>query len=79
MVLDAEAIRKQAKGILESFAKALEKVSVKEASVEREQDRRKENEGNAGDSEFRKIMLENAPEKDDDCIKAEKGSWIWQH
>ena len=28
------------------------------------------------DSDFRKIMFDNAPNKEGDCIVAEKGKWV---
>jgi Asp-tRNA(Asn)/Glu-tRNA(Gln) amidotransferase C subunit len=74
--MDVKIIKKQAKEIMDNFASALEKVKVEESRVEREEDRRKEGNGEEADSDFRKIMLENAPEKDEDCIKAEKGGWL---
>ena len=52
------------------------KVKVEEARVEREEDRRVEKEGEEADSDFRKIMFENALQVDGDCIKAEKGGWV---
>jgi len=73
--MDNQEIKKQAKKIIDNFAKELEKVKIEEARVEREQDRREEGEGEEGDEEFRKIMFENAPDKDNDCIVGEKGSW----
>lgn len=71
-----EEINKQAKKIMDDFASALEKAGVKEETVfvEREKDRREEKD-EACDSEFREIMLENAPSKKDDFLIAEKGEW----
>jgi Asp-tRNA(Asn)/Glu-tRNA(Gln) amidotransferase C subunit len=74
--MDKEEIKKQAKEIMDNFASALEKVKVEEGRVEREADRREEKRGEEADSDFRKIMFENAPEKEGDCIKAEKGGWV---
>ena len=74
--MNQEEIRKQAKDILGKFVGALEKVKVEEARVEREEDRRQEKEGLEGNSNFRKIMLENAPQKSGECIEAEKGGWL---
>ena len=71
-----EQVKKQAKQILEKFAKALEKVKhVPEEQIEREQDRRKEGEGQQPNEQFRKIFFENAPQTKDKCIQAEKGAW----
>jgi Asp-tRNA(Asn)/Glu-tRNA(Gln) amidotransferase C subunit len=77
---EVEQIKKETMKLLEEFSKALDK-SVKgdkESNVEREEDRRKEEEGKEAlttEGEFRKIMLENAPNKSDDFIIAEKKSW----
>ena len=75
--MEQEEIKKQAKKILDRFSKALEKVKIPESRVEREKDRREEKEEpSKEEEEFRRIMLENAPEKDKDCIIAEKGEWV---
>lgn len=76
--MDEEAIKKQAKDILDNFVTALEKVKAEDVRVEREEDRRKERESEESElnSDFRKIMLENAPKTKDDCIEAEKGGWV---
>lgn len=68
-------IAREAKEILDKFAKALEKVETKESFVEREESFRKEQEGSLPNEEFRKIFFENAPEVTNDCIQAEKGKW----
>ena len=68
-------IKKQAKRILDSFAKALDKVKVEESKVERPEDRRIEEEGLEGDKDFREIMFSNAGKTKGDCIEAEKGEW----
>lgn len=73
--MNNEEIKKQAKKILDDFAKELEKVDTEEAKVERDEDRRKEGKGEELDGEFRKIMLNNAQETENDCVKAEKGRW----
>jgi len=75
MALDQEQIKEQAKKIIDSFASELEKINVEEENVEREEDRRQEKEPVSCDVEFRKIMLENAPQEKNDCIVAEKGKW----
>ncbi len=75
---EKEEIRKEAKQILDKFAKALEKVEkegkeAKEAG--KESGMREEREGEEPDSDFREIMFENAPRKSKDFILAEKGDW----
>jgi hypothetical protein len=77
---EVEQIKKETMKLLEEFSKTLDK-SVKEGeewNVEREEDRRKEGEGKEAlneESDFRGIMLENAPNKSEDFIIAEKKSW----
>ena len=74
---EKEKIKKEAKGILDNFSKALAKVEkqkIKEVYVEREKQTRKEKQPYC-DPSFRKLFFKNAPEKDGDWIKAEKGSW----
>tara|TARA_Y100000310_G_C20547364_1_gene746249 strand:+ start:717 stop:944 length:228 start_codon:yes stop_codon:yes gene_type:complete len=75
--MDRENIKLQAKKIIDSFARELEKVKVEESRVERDEDRREEREGDGKEnSDFRKIMFKNAPKTRDDCIEAEKGGWV---
>jgi hypothetical protein len=83
--VDRVKIEKEAWEVLVKFSKALEKVKVSERKVEGEGSGvRKEKEGNgknvgnirdSKESDFRKRMFANAPEKDGDCIVAEKGKW----
>lgn len=73
---EKEQIQKQAKSILDNFAKALERVKVSSSVVERENDRRQELDGTIPDREFREIMMKNALKTKDDCIEAERGAWI---
>ncbi len=77
--MEQEEIKKQAKKIMDDFAKALEKSKVKEETVflERDEDRRQEKD-EACDNDFREIMLENAEKIDarkEDFIVGEKGGW----
>jgi len=75
--MNKEEIKKQAKRIMDSFARALDKVKVEETRVERDEDRRQEGDGCVeADSDFKKIMFKNAPKTKDDCIEAERGEWI---
>ncbi len=72
-------ILKQAKRIMDNFAKALEKVEkpkeeIKEEKAEKE-NTREETQAQIPDKEFRKTMMENAKEKDENCIIAEKKKW----
>jgi len=72
----ASKLKEETKKLLDKFSKALSSVkSEKEWNVERENDRRKDGEGNSCDNDFRKIFLENAPQHDEDFIIAEKKTW----
>ncbi len=68
-----EEIKKEAKELLGKFAKSLEKVKLKEKKEVG--GFREEKEGMKGSEGFRKRMFDNAPNKDEDCILAEKKEW----
>ena len=71
-----EVIRKEARQILDKFAKALEKVpAVKEKEIAEGTGMRKEGEGQKADEDFRKRFFENAPKTSGDCVVAERASW----
>lgn len=71
-----EQIKKEAQDILKKFAASLEKVKFEEKENKKGVGGfRGEGEGLKGNEDFRKRMFENAPEKDDDCIIAEKKTW----
>ena len=72
---EEEEIKKEAKRILDKFAKALSKVKVKEGFVEREEDRRQEGEGKEADKDFISRFLDNAPSVKKGCVLAERGGW----
>lgn len=73
---ETEILRTETKKLLDKFSKALDSVkSSEEWNVERESDRRKDGSGAVCDKEFRKIMLNNAPNKSEDFIIAEKKKW----
>jgi len=79
--MEASQIKKleeETKKLLDKFSKALTSVkSEEESNVERANERRAEGKdgGKECDKTFRKIMLENAPQHDDDFIIAEKKTW----
>ena len=75
--IEKEKIKKQAKSIMDSFSKSLEKLEKSEetGNVKREKFIRKEGKGKKCDKEFRKIFFENAPHEKD-FVKSEKGKWI---
>lgn len=71
-----EDIRGQAKKILANFAKSLAKVKLKEKAVKEEIGGfRAEGAPAVQSADFRNRVFENAPEKDGDCIIAEKKQW----
>jgi len=71
-----DEIKKEAKQILDKFAKALSKVKeTPDFYVEREEDRRKEGDGSKGEKEFIDGVFENAPATKGKCFLAEKGGW----
>jgi hypothetical protein len=73
---EAQKLEEETKKLLDKFSKALASVKGEEEwNVERESDRRTESGGNSCDETFRRIMLENAPQHDDDFIIAEKKTW----
>jgi len=75
---EIETLKEETKKLLDKFSKALENVKLKDGeewNVQRDEDRRKEGEGKNCDSDFKKIMFENAPQKNEDFIIAEKKTW----
>ena len=72
---EKEDIKKQAKGIMDSFSKKLSKLKdIPEPVIEREECERTE--GNVKCQEIdREIMFANAPKKNKDFIIAEKKTW----
>jgi predicted Asp-tRNA(Asn)/Glu-tRNA(Gln) amidotransferase subunit C len=80
MVVDKIKVEKEAKEILDKFAKALEKVEKSRdgdslSYVERKEFERVEGDGEDCPKEFKNRMLENAPNHDDDFVIAETGGW----
>lgn len=73
---EKEEIKKQAKGIMDSFSKRLSKLKVKvdEPVIERPECERDEKSGKCEEID-RKLMFENAPKKNKDFIIAEKKKW----
>jgi Asp-tRNA(Asn)/Glu-tRNA(Gln) amidotransferase C subunit len=75
--MDIEKIRAEAREILDKFGKELENVKI--SNLVKKSDEmgvRKERGGEKCDSDFRTIMLKNAPNKNDECIVLEKGAWV---
>ena len=73
---EKEKIRKEAKEIMKKFSKSLDKVKFKEEKIKKPAGGfREEHFEEQSSEDFRKRMFENAPEKDRDCIIAEKKKW----
>ena len=73
---EKEQIRKQAEQLLEKFGKALESVKLKDRKDSNKVGGfRDESNSNVSNSDFRKRIFANAPEKNEDFIIAEKKSW----
>lgn len=77
---ERKSIKEEAKKIMDNFSKALSKIErdIPEQAVERDKFEREE--GNKlkksrGNENFRKLFFENAPEKKEDCLVAEKKKW----
>ena len=74
---EKEDIKRQAKKIMDKFSKRLEKVKLSDKSKISEQGlefEREENSKNEREID-RKIMFENAPDKNKDFIVSEKKKW----
>ena len=74
---EKEEIKKEAKSIIDNFSKKLENLKSKtdETFIERDKCFREENKPLDCDSDFRKRMFDNAPNKNKDFILAEKKQW----
>jgi len=76
--MDKTQIQKQAKEILDKFASALEKVetSGEDSYVDRgDFERQEKDKPKQTEKDFKKRILENAPNSNPDFILTEKGSW----
>jgi len=70
-----EEIRKNAKSLLDEFNSKLSQIKTTESYLENDSGLREEGDGWKTDSDFKDIMLLNAPFVEDDLIIAEKGGW----
>ena len=73
--IEKEKIREEARALLESFAKKLEKIRLpdeKKEKVLKNSGMREEGQGEETNSDFKKRFLDNAPSVEDDKIVAEK-------
>jgi hypothetical protein len=72
---EKEDIKKQAKSIMDDFAKKLEKIQVKESHLENGEGMRDKGKPWQTDGVFRDIFFANSPLVEDESIVAEKGAW----
>ena len=70
-----EAIRKEARKILDGFAKTLGNVPKAKLVVKDVTSKRVEGQGLECDLDFRARIFANAPKKNKDFLIAEKGAW----
>jgi hypothetical protein len=75
-MIDKAKVEKEAKEILDKFARSLEKVKFDNLNfcVNREEFERVEEKGENCEG-FKKSLLENASKKNEDFVIAEKGDW----
>jgi len=75
--MNNEEIKADAKKIIDSFSEKLSKIKVpdKEPIIKRKEFERIDGNGKDCDNDFKKIMFENAPNKNSDFILAEKKKW----
>jgi hypothetical protein len=72
-----EAIKAEAKQIMDDFMNAMESVSIEETfTLHRESCFREEGEGSEPDEAFRERFLNNAPKRRGDSIYVKKGEWL---
>ena len=75
---EREEIKKEAKSIMDNFSEKLSKVKdkISEPLIERDKFEREEKSSTKNvETDFRKRMFENAPNKNSDFIIAEKKKW----
>jgi hypothetical protein len=70
-----EELKKEARKLMDDFAKALETVKLKQRKGKSELGGFREKAEMKSDSKFRERMFENAPTKNNDFIVAEKKKW----
>jgi Asp-tRNA(Asn)/Glu-tRNA(Gln) amidotransferase C subunit len=72
---EKDALRSEAKQILEKFAKSIEGIKIKQKKDKKELSGFRENSNMKTDSDFRGKMFENAPQSDENFIITEKKKW----
>ncbi len=79
--MNNKEIQEQAKQLLDKFAKSLEKIEKHSTNdeipfVDREESEREESpQPETKDPDFKKRILENAPQSNEDFILTERGNW----
>lgn len=74
-MVDEEKVKEEAKNIMDDFVKSLSELDIESNfKLERKRDIR-EKDKMIKPEEFRKKVLDNAPETENDCIKAEEKNW----
>jgi len=74
---ERKKLENEAKELILAFGDALENLpKIIEGLVERDFETREEGNGKKCDENFRKLMFENSSKNYEDCIVAEKGSWV---
>ncbi len=74
--MNQSQITRQAKKIIDNFAKALEKIKIKPKSSKQPTGGfREESEPQPANEEFKKRMFSNAPETQGDFLISEKKKW----
>jgi Asp-tRNA(Asn)/Glu-tRNA(Gln) amidotransferase C subunit len=74
-MVDEGKVRKEAKQIIDKFAKTLEKIKMEDLDFYVDKDDFERIEGDGEECDFKTELLENAPEKNQDFVIAEKGAW----
>jgi len=74
---EKKEIEENAKFIMKSFSEKLSKIDrrIPEFLIERRDMERSEEKGESCENDFRKIMLENAPQKNKDFIISREKKW----
>ncbi len=75
--MDTQAVKKEAKEIMDNFMAAMKDIEVEEDFIlERSKCFREEKEGLEVDEEFKRRFLKNATKTSGDAILANKGAWV---
>lgn len=74
---EKEDVKKEAKKLMDSFSEKLSKVKISddEPTIKRKEFEREEGDGKDINETFKGLILENAPNKNENFIIAEKKKW----